>query len=358
MSSFASTYREARGKFLSAATARGARLCAYERDDLRGAEDEVLACDVAILGDAHADRAVVSIAGVHGAEGFCGAAIFHHWLTTRSGLADRTDVRIVLVHAVNPWAFSFKTRTTENNVDLNRNFLAAYEYSRLNAAYDRLLPFLHETAPAGSLDAGRMLDAYRAYRAYLDANGAAIETEMLEGQTHRPEGLYYAGRTPEWSNLTFRRIVRDELEGATRIGFIDWHTGLGDFGEVVCLGIGNEGAVLQPAFWTGAEAEIVYRAGRVPAYRGLLCNAIGQELPDATVSGAVVEFGTADDYTMFRADRLDRWLRFERRDDADFVRLREEYQNVCCPSDPTWRRTVLREGLQLLDRLVASIAAG
>ena len=33
------------------------------------------------------------------------------------------DVGVVLVHGLNPYGFAHFTRTTENNVDLNRNFI-------------------------------------------------------------------------------------------------------------------------------------------------------------------------------------------------------------------------------------------
>ena len=58
---------------------------------------------------------------------------------------------------------------------------------------------------------------------------------MLEGQCHQPDGLFYAGKEPEWSNLLFRRIVAEHLGAARTIGFVDWHTGVGSFGEVVYL---------------------------------------------------------------------------------------------------------------------------
>ena len=67
--SFSSTFREAREKFLAASHAAGARVFTYGRSDITGKDGELLACDVACLGAADADRAVIVIAGTHGAEG-------------------------------------------------------------------------------------------------------------------------------------------------------------------------------------------------------------------------------------------------------------------------------------------------
>ena len=135
MDSFTESYAEARGKFLAAALDAGARLHSYGRDDLKGSAGEPLLCDVAILGPENAPRAAIAITGTHGIEGFTGSAVLHRWLTSRRS-AQHNDVKVVLVHAINPWAFSHKTRTTENNVDLNRNFI------RDNVGYQRREPRL------------------------------------------------------------------------------------------------------------------------------------------------------------------------------------------------------------------------
>lgn len=353
---FSESYAEARGKFLAAARSAGARIHSYARDDLRGKDGEELACDVAVLGPALAGRAAIVIAGTHGAEGYCGSAILHRWLTSHARAAALDRTKVVLVHAVNPWAFSHKTRTTENNVDLNRNFFATSSgYERSNPSYDALTPFLH----CASLSAGADLAAYRAYRSYLDEHGWQVEGEAWEGQSHRPDGMYYTGRQPEWSNHVFRRIVREHLGSATTIGFVDWHTCIGAFGEIVHLVFDDERTPERAAAmgWWGFSdgSDSAFRAGSVPRYDGLLCKAIGQELPEAKVAGAVIEFGTVDDYTLFRADRLDRWLMAEGSDDPERDLLRDNYKDVCCPRDVAWRRLVLAEGPAIMDRLVEGV---
>ena len=93
----------------------------------------------------------------------------------------------------------------------------------------------------------------------------------------------------------------------------------------------------------------------MPKYEGLLCRAIRQEMPQAKIAGAVIEFGVADDYGMFRSDRLDRWLRFEGRNDPQHDELRQEYRNSCCPSDVGWRRLVMREGPLKMEQLAQGV---
>jgi hypothetical protein len=353
--SFADSYAEARGKFLAAACDAGAPIHSYGRDDIKGREGEYLACDVAVLGPNNAERAAIAITGTHGIEGFAGSAVLHRWLMSRRDSAELDDIKVVLVHAINPWAFSHKTRTTENNVDLNRNFICDnVGYERQNAGYDALAPFLH----IDPSDARQCLEAYRAYKNHLDQNGWHLENEMLEGQCHSPDGLFFAGREPEWSNRLFRRIVNEHLTTAKTIGFVDWHTGVGSFGEIVYLIFDERGSpehAVASRWWNRTEDKPAFHSGSTPKYRGLLCQSIRQELPATRIAGAVVEFGTADDYSIFRADCLDRWVRFEGRDDACAVQIQDAYKNIMCPTDLSWRRMVLSEGPSIMDKLVEGV---
>ena len=356
MDSFSNTYAEAQTKFVAAAHDAGARIHTYRREGIGGRHREQLSCDVAVLGDDTSGRAAIAVAGTHGAEGYCGSAILHRWLESHAGGLRLDGIKIVLVHAISPWAFSHMTRTTENNVDLNRNFLVNREgFERHNESYDKLVPFLH----AKSIEADHSLTAHRDYRAYLDQHGWQIENESWQGQTHRSDGLYYAGKEPEWENQAFRKIVNAHLGSATTIGFIDWHTGVGSYGEVVHLIFDDVGSPEHQAasgWWTNTEhGGSVFNAGVMPKYEGLLCRAIRQELPRPRIAGAVIEFGVADDYAMFRSDRLDRWLRFEGRNDPQCDELREEYRNSFCPRDVGWRRLVMREGHLKMEQLIHGV---
>ena len=354
--SFSGSYAEARQKFVTAAHDAKARIHIHGRDDLRGRDGECLACDVAVLGADDAERAAIVITGTHGIEGYCGSAILHSWLASRASNAAFDGIKVVLVHALNCWGFSHKTRTTENNVDLNRNcLLGTGAYDRANPSYDRLMPFLHTE----TLDAAESLRAYRAYRSYLDQHGWHIETEAFEGQSRHPHGIYYTGREPEWANRVFRRIVNEQLGRANVIGFIDWHTGAGSFGEVVPFIFDDKGSperAVAAGWWDHAESDTgPFTAGALPKYRGLVCGAIHQELSTARIAGGVIEIGTGDEYSMFRADRLDRWLWFEGRRDPQYDQLRDDYKNALCPRDIAWRRLVMRAGPMAMDQLIEGV---
>jgi hypothetical protein len=355
MDSFSESYAEARGKFLAACAGAGARLTSYPRDGLTGEAGESLATDVACLGPRSSERAAIVICGTHGSESFSASAILTRWLLSGSG--SLPDTRLVLVHAINPWAFSHRTRTDENNVDINRNFLSAEDGPPPgNPAYDNAIHLLH----GDPSDAARMLELHRAYKAYFDANGWTLEGQIWQGQWHRPDGLMYGGKEPSWSNVTFRRIVREHLSGVDTIGFLDWHTCIGQFGEIVHLVFdppGSEEHRAAASWWNITKDEdAAFKTGTKPKYRGLLCHAIRQEIPGARIAGAVIEFGTAEDYQILRGDLIDRWLRFEGRDHPDASALRAVHADICCPRDISWRRLVETRGTYMIDQLLAGVA--
>jgi len=247
-------------------------------------------------------------------------------------------------------------RTTEANIDLNRNFHTTWPVAE-NRAYAELSPFLH----AHQLDAHDDLSAWRAYSAYLDEHGWDIEGRAISGQAQFPDGLFYCGTGPDWANRTFRRILTEHLSGAGHVGFIDFHTGVGDFGEVVHLVFAPDGSEerSRAMAWWGLDGDgsAGFRAGSVPPYEGLLCGAIAQQLSGVRVAGAVIEFGTGDAFSVFRQDRMERWLRFEGRSEPDQAALRACCRDASSPPNPGWRRLVLREGGRNIDRLLSGLAA-
>ncbi len=119
---FSDTYQEARSKFLKAVRAANAEL-EYFLNPVRGAESEELYTDVASINLPDADRVLVLISGTHGIEGFAGSAIQTGLL--REDIAGELpkDTGLLFIHALNPYGFSHLRRYTEDNVDLNRNFV-------------------------------------------------------------------------------------------------------------------------------------------------------------------------------------------------------------------------------------------
>src|SRR5262245_20089750 len=137
---FASSYREARDSFLRAARRAGAKHQAYRHPSERGPAGEPLHLDVSVLGPGNAANVFVVGCGTHGIEGYPGSAAQCAWLRGRPRLPK--DTAVVFFHAQNPWGFAHKTRVTEENVDLNRNFIDFSQPLPKNRGYEDLHPLI------------------------------------------------------------------------------------------------------------------------------------------------------------------------------------------------------------------------
>ena len=135
---------------------------------------------------------------------------------------------MLLLHAVNPYGFSHIRRVTEDNVDLNRNFQDFSKPLPENRGYAAI----HDLLVPPDWDGPGRARAEAALDAWRDANGGlkAYQAAVAGGQYAFPDGLFFGGRRPTWSNATFRRILGTHGRAAKRVAVIDVHTGLGPTG--------------------------------------------------------------------------------------------------------------------------------
>jgi hypothetical protein len=353
---FSETYEEARTRFLDAARAAGGRLKTYENQGVRGPNGATLALDTAWFGPNDAATVLLNTCGTHGAEGYAGSAAQLAWMTSCGSQDLPPDTAALLVHAVNPFGFAWGLRGTENNVDINRNFLDHSKPHPENELYEELHSFL---CPK-SLDEASMHKMLAAGARFVEKHGQwALEDAMSRGQYTHPDGYHYGGLTPEWSNTVMHEIIRSDLALASRVGFIDWHSGPAGDGELIhlCFSKPDSAAFARAAHWWGSAAldpktvNSMWGSKR-PSRRGIMFWGIEAQLaPRAQFAGAVIEFRSAlqkaSPAKAIRASLLERWLRFESGFDAPeaqqyFSEIREDY----APHRKSWQINVIRNALE------------
>ncbi len=356
--SFALDYTGARAKFRAAASDIGCTLGEYRHPSATGPDGEELFIDVARLGDSRAPSQLVVVSGTHGLEGLSGSAAQIGWM--KSGLARSLprDVSILLVHAINPFGFAHGTRTTENNVDLNRNFIDHTAAYPANPGYAELYPHLlpDDWTPASLL---AYADAIAVFR---EAHGPDMLFDVqARGQYDFPQGTNFGGSQREWSNLALETIVADHLGSAERIGFIDWHTGIGDWSDSFFLCFNDEGGALhsEAVRWWGAEKIVGQKPqGLVrPNYQGLVFHGLTKFLAGRPMVGAVIEFGTRG-LNMRRALQLDVWLKFKAERDSERVRLlRADLHDAFVPVSAHWRESTTEQAISITQQAVEGLAS-
>lgn len=303
---FSQTYREARNRCLEAATRRGVAVETHIHP-YRGAEGEELASDVALIGDPGWSRALIASSGTHGVEGFCGSGCQLALLQddVLLGQLERRKVAVILIHAVNPFGFSHLHRTNEDNVDLNRNFRDFSQPAPVNAVYERLHPLL---VPAAWPPDPKNEAALAAAQAALDENE---RRSLTGGQSAHPDGLFYAGQEPAWSNKTVRQVLRRHAAGRRAVAWIDLHTGLGPYGHGEKIFAALDPQITARAKrWWGEDLILSSDPDSVsPRTLGYITRSAYEECPDAAVTTMTLEYGTVPQTQVHDALRADAWLR-------------------------------------------------
>ncbi|HSV61382.1 MAG TPA: M14 family metallopeptidase [Variovorax sp.] len=308
---FSPSYAQARQKFLQACLAAGLTVQAHPHP-LTGREGEELAMDVALDGPADASQLLVLTSACHGAEGHCGSGVQVFALRDDEWRekARAAGVAVLYVHALNPHGFSWGRRVTHEGVDINRNFV---DFSKkplpANEAYAQLHALLlpEEWPPTAQNQA--------AIEAWIAEHGIkAYQAAVTAGQYQFPDGLFFGGNAPTWSNKTFRQVLREQAGSARKLAWIDLHTGLGPngHGERIFACRDDKAAYARANAWWGSQAHPVtsiYDGSSSSALlNGLMWNAVYQECPQAEFTAIALEYGTLPMLEVTGALRADHWL--------------------------------------------------
>jgi hypothetical protein len=355
---FSGTYAEARRKFLDAAAQRGATIESFELEAHRGPSGETLATDVAWLGKPGAAKLLIISSGTHGPEGFCGSGCQIATLKDADLLAriEQAGIGLLMVHAVNPHGFAYLHRTNEDNIDLNRNHIDFDAPLPVNAAYAAVEPLvLPATWPPTAADNAAMA-------AYIEKHGMwAFRTAVSAGQYTSPDGMFYGGTAPSWSNRTMRGILRKYGASATHIGWIDVHTGRGPYGHGEKIYAGrNEAAELARArAWWGADVFAPFEAQSASAdVSGPVASAVYDECPRASPSLMGLEFGTLPHEEVMARLCADTWLRRHPDAPAEQQRtIRQELRDAFYCDNEEWKGMVLGQARVVFLQTVQGLKA-
>ena len=189
---FSATYPEARARFIEACEALDLDVAHHVHPE-RGAQGEELATDVVRIGPADASHVFITMSATHGVEGFCGSGAQVGAL--RSGLYNDLpdNLAVVLIHAINPYGFSWLRRVTNENVDLNRNHLDHDAPYPVNDGYEQLRDAIcpQQWTEEAQAAARTTLEAYAREHGPMALQGA-----ISGGQYSDPTGLFFGGNAP------------------------------------------------------------------------------------------------------------------------------------------------------------------
>jgi Protein of unknown function (DUF2817) len=358
---FSPSYARARVQFLEAAARTGWQLSAYAHP-LAGCAGEDLATDVAVGGDMGSPRVLLVSSACHGIEGYCGSGIQVALLNHPDLLASAraAGVRLVLAHALNPHGFSFGRRVTQENVDLNRNFVDFAQPLPPNPDYDQLHDALlpAQWPPTGEVE--NRLGQFVAAR-----GPAAFQAALSQGQYRHPDGLFYGGQAPTWSRQTVESLLRSEVGGqrVSHLGWIDLHTGLGPngVGERIFAGRDRAADIDRARRWWagGGKTPItsIYDGSSTSSrLHGLMWMSAYEACPGAEITGIALEYGTQPLDAVSRALRADHWL--HRHPDAGqplAADIRQGMRDAFYTDTAAWKIQVVEQALDAVQQAIAAL---
>jgi hypothetical protein len=354
---FSQDYQIARKKFLDAAFSSGASVDSEKNPHL-GPDKEPLFMDVALIGEVDAKRTLVLSSGTHGVEGFAGSGIQTGLLNEGIGSRLPKGVNLLMIHGVNPFGMAHHRRTNEDNVDLNRNFRDHDMPYPDNAPYEDLADVL---APRSMSFLSELISWSRLLLYRITAGKAASQAAVSGGQYVQPDGLFYGGTFDTWSNSTLRKSMRRYLSTSARVVFIDFHTGLGDFGGAeVVLNSSTDSPEYQRALgiWGSSFVRTTFTGESVAIHLDAsLKLAIPQMLPNAEVTAVSLEFGTVASMQVFRAIRAENWLHHHGgQKHRRACQLKTRLLRAFHPESEEWEASVWRQGVQAVERALTSLA--
>jgi len=353
---FASDYADARARFLAAAGRRDLPVASYAHP-LTDPEGRPLATDAVKAGAPSARRFLVLNSATHGVEGFCGSGALVG--TLEAGLLDGlpASVGVLLIHAINPHGFAWLRRVTEDNVDLNRNFLDHDAPHPVNAPYadlhDLLIPDQWTDASVGAANAE--LARRR------EAMGAKpFQTAVSGGQYSHPDGVFFGGHAPTWSNRTLRALLAEHLGEASDVLFYDFHTGLGPYGnaEMISGHPPDSDAHGRLLDWLGdGVTSAMLGTSNSTRLSGTIGNGVAEALPRARHTKVTLEYGTKPLDVVLQALRADAWLH-NRGDLASPLgrAIKREIRDAFYRDEDDWKELVWLRARQLVRRGIDGLA--
>jgi hypothetical protein len=352
---FPAAYRASREAFLARCRAAGALVQNHVHPQ-RGSDGEVVATDVASFGRREARRVLFVVSGTHGVEGLCGAGIQLDVLDRGLHRALAEDQRIVLVHALNPHGFLGLHRTTEDNVDLNRNFVAHDGRYPDDAAYSEVHPML----VPGDWDGPSRTAADRALGQYVARRGArTLQAAVSRGQYTHADGLFYGGRAPAWSNKLWRSLLREHGGSASHVAVVDLHSGLGARGacELISGATAGSTELLAARQYFGERLVFPGLDSTAPSGSGFMGLSLGEALPQARSALVVAEYGTEPFDRIFDVLRADNWLLAHGNEVQGPWRndVRAAMEAAFVGRDTSWQQAVLERGLEICRRALAGL---
>ncbi len=351
LSAFSPDYITARKKFRAAALSIGFHHIVYPINQL-SPTGEQLTIDVAFSNTSNPSRTIVISSGLHGVEGFLGSAIQLGFLEEYRNIASSSDIKVVLVHALNPYGFAWLRRWNEDNIDLNRNFLLPEEvFEGSPKGYSKFNTFLNPNSPPSRFEAY----IFKALRLILRYGMTSLRNTIPVGQYDFPKGLFFGGHTSSKTQEILSQNLPEWIGNASEVIHIDFHTGLGSSGTYKLL--------LEPSATPESYSRLTRRFGaesiepfssegvsyQIRGGLGTWCQSL---LPKCRYDLLTAEFGTYSSIQVLKALRAENRSYWWGEQSKRYDWVKNQLVEMFAPKSQKWREKCFAQGLNICRQAV------
>ena len=223
-----------------------------------------------------------------------------------------------------------------------------------NAAYREIHPLLlPEVWPPDAANAA-------ATAQYITERGMkAFQAAISKGQHEFPDGLFFGGQAPTWSNLTLRKVLQKYGQRCQKMAWIDLHTGLGPsgLGERIFACADDAAAYTRAKAWWGQGVTSIYDGSSTsPMLTGLMWMSAYQECPQAEYTGIAMEYGTQTQDKVMYALRGDHWLHLHpEAPEALRQQIKRNLMDAFYVDTNEWRTQIVDQAMESMHQAVTGL---
>ncbi|PYZ93065.1 hypothetical protein CR194_07660 [Salipaludibacillus keqinensis] len=362
MSYFSETYEKSREKFRKQLNTIKAYWPNATLENYHiGSRDQDNTTDI-LLADAIEEKQhlITITSGEHGIEGYAGSAIMNVFIEKHLPYVNPRTTGIRLVHGVNPWGMRNWRRVSENNVDLNRNYIRDWTSVDTTATHD-----VHENmfAPTEPMKDLKMHNEKLSLK--LATMFTMEELEQFkntpEGQHAYPTSIFFGGEESDEPTVKFQNNYFEWIKEYDHLIHLDLHTGGGPKDE------------LSLNFMEGdrrSEEELKKQIDHSPVEKvstsvpGDSTQYFDEKLrklyPNKQSTVCLFEFGTLeesiDGYVQCTQTMINENLLYfkgvEKKEDEQ--KIKKDFRLLFYPEDESWKQQVIDKGRKGLQAVLTS----
>jgi hypothetical protein len=308
------------------------------------------------------DKLLILNSGLHGIEGYTGSAIQEMFIDKILKKQLPNDMGVLLLHGINPYGFKYHRKSTEDNVDLNRNCIPEGEsYEIKNEGYTELTDLLMPSKPATLNDLHNRFFYLAAIFKIIKKSMPVLRQAALKGQYDFNKGLYYGGNANEPQIDSINSLLIDKIKQYHSVLNVDLHTGYGERGKLHLFINKPEDVAIVKGIEKVFEGTSIDWGDNDDFYTvtGDYTTWVNNLVPGVFCMPMVFEFGTLNTQKTFGSLKSlqivileNQGVHYGYKNKKNETRIKHLFDEMYFPSSSAWRSKVISDSYELMISMI------